>query len=46
MPDALRSKKDSIIKILVSRRPITAGLSGVENVGYRDTFLFLMFFEL
>jgi len=46
MPNALRSKKDSIIKILVSQRPITAGLSGVKDVGYRGTLLFLMFFEL
>lgn len=46
MSDALRSKKDSIIKILVSWRSVAASLSGVKDVGDKDILLFLLFFEL
>jgi len=34
MPNAFRSQKDSVIKIIICLRTITQGFSGVEDEGY------------
>lgn len=45
MPYTPRSEQDCIVKVLISRRTIATGFSGVENERNVDTYFLLSLLE-